>query len=104
MGSSLGRGERVLHLPDFYHARCRSRKEAHVETGRPATRAANGMVACPHAAASEAGVEMLKARGSAVGARIAASARPSLGYPHHNNLRGGAVFPVIGRRRPARRV
>ena len=63
-------------------------------TGRPPTLAARGMVSCPHALASEAGVEILKAGGSAVDAAIAASAALSVLYPHMTGL-GGDAFWLI---------
>ncbi len=63
-------------------------------TGRPPTLAARGMVSCPHALASEAGVEILKAGGSAVDAAIAASAALSVIYPHMTGL-GGDAFWLI---------
>ena len=65
-----------------------------MQTGRSVTRAQNGMVACPHAQASEAGVEMLKAGGSAVDAAIAASAVLSVVYPHMTSV-GGDQFWLI---------
>src|SRR3972149_3413278 len=85
----------VLDLPGFYHARGYSRKETDVETGRPMTMARDGMVSCPHALASEAGVEILKAGGSAVDAAIAAGAGLSRIYPHRRSV-GGGLFGRIG--------
>jgi gamma-glutamyltranspeptidase len=63
-------------------------------TGRPPTLALHGMVACPHALASEAGVEILKAGGSAVDAALATSATLSVIYPHMTGL-GGDAFWLI---------
>ena len=65
-----------------------------MDTGGRATRAARGMVVCPHARASEAGVEALKAGGSAVDAAIAASAVLSVVYPHMTSV-GGDQFWLI---------
>ena len=65
-----------------------------LHTGRPPTLAPRGMVACPHALASEAGVEVLKAGGSVVDAAIAASAALSVLYPHMTGL-GGDAFWLI---------
>lgn len=45
-----------------------------METGRPATKTRNGTVFSPHALASEAGVEILKAGGTAVDAQGSAAA------------------------------
>src|SRR3972149_7447919 len=84
----------MLNLPGFYHARGCSRKEADVETGRPVTMARDGMVSCPHALASEAGVEIRKAGGSAVAAAIAASAVLSVIYPHMTSV-GGDQFWLL---------
>ena len=56
------------------------------------------MVACPHALASEAGVEALKAGGSAVDAAIAASAALSVLYPHMTSVGGDAFFLVYDAR------
>lgn len=67
-------------------------------TGRPPTLAARGMVACPHALASEAGVEILKAGGSAVDAAIAASAALSVLYPHMTGLGGDAFWLIYDAR------
>ena len=63
-------------------------------TGRPATLAPSGLVTCPHSLASQAGVEMLRAGGSAVDAAIAASAVLSVIYPHMTGI-GGDAFWLI---------
>jgi gamma-glutamyltranspeptidase len=65
-----------------------------VETERPLTRARHGMVTCPHALASEAGVDALRGGGSAVDAAIAASAVLAVVYPHMTSL-GGDAFWLI---------
>jgi gamma-glutamyltranspeptidase len=65
-----------------------------IQTGRPTTMAPHGMVTCPHALASQAGVEVLHAGGSAVDAAIAASATLSVIYPHMTGL-GGDAFWLI---------
>jgi gamma-glutamyltranspeptidase/glutathione hydrolase len=61
---------------------------------RLATRASRGMVTSPHAFASEAGVAILQAGGSAVDAAIAAAAVLSVIYPHMTSL-GGDAFWLI---------
>src|ERR1700748_2515406 len=63
-------------------------------TGRPATLAPNGVVTCPHALASQAGVDMLRNGGSAIDAAIAASAALSVLYPHMTSI-GGDAFWLI---------
>ncbi|HET7877065.1 MAG TPA: gamma-glutamyltransferase [Methylomirabilota bacterium] len=58
------------------------------------------MVVCPHALASQAGVEILKAGGSAVDAAIAAVAALSVLYPHMTGVGGDAFWLIYdaGRR------
>lgn len=63
-------------------------------TGRPATLAYRGMVTSPHTLASQAGVAILQAGGSAVDAAIAAAAVLSVVYPHMTSL-GGDAFWLI---------
>lgn len=65
-----------------------------IVTGRPATLAPSGMVACPHALASQAGVDVLRAGGSAVDAAIAASSTLAVVYPHMTGV-GGDAFWLI---------
>src|SRR6476619_6102279 len=65
-----------------------------IHTGRPATIAPNGMVPCPHSLASAAGVDVLRAGGSAVDAALAASAALSVLYPHMTSV-GGDAFWLI---------
>ncbi len=65
-----------------------------ITTGRPATLSPTGMVTCPHALASQAGIDALRAGGSAVDAAIAASAALSVLYPHMTGL-GGDAFWLI---------
>src|SRR5258708_2789968 len=65
-----------------------------IRTGRPATLAPNGMVTCPHSLASQAGVDVLRAGGSAVDAAIAASAALSVLYPHMTGVGGDAFWLV----------
>ena len=65
-----------------------------IRTGRPATLSPKGMVTCPHALASQAGIDALRAGGSAVDAAIAASAALSVLYPHMTGL-GGDAFWLI---------
>ncbi len=57
------------------------------------------MVSCPHALASEAGVEILKAGGTAVDAAIAASAVLGVVYPHMTGVGGDAFWLIWDERR-----
>src|SRR5438445_11439298 len=63
-----------------------------ITTGRPATIAPKGMVASPHSLASAAGVDALRAGGSAVDAAIAAGAALSVLYPHMTGVGGDAFW------------
>ncbi len=66
----------------------------HITTGRPVTMGPQGMVTCPHSLASQAGVDVLRAGGSAVDAAIATSAALAVLYPHMTGL-GGDAFWLI---------
>jgi gamma-glutamyltranspeptidase len=59
------------------------------------------MVSSPHALASEAGVEILKAGGTAVDAAIAASAVLSVIYPHMTSVGGDAFWLIHDAQRGA---
>src|SRR3954447_22569454 len=63
-------------------------------TGRPATIAPNGLVTSPHSLASAAGVDVLRAGGSAGDAALATSAALSVLYPHMTSV-GGDAFWLI---------
>ncbi|MEZ5820355.1 MAG: gamma-glutamyltransferase [Bradyrhizobium sp.] len=65
-----------------------------INTGRPATLATHGMVTSPHSLASSAGVDVLRAGGSAIDAAIATSAVLAVVYPHMTGL-GGDAFWLI---------
>ncbi|MGQ0684791.1 gamma-glutamyltransferase [Bradyrhizobium sp.] len=65
-----------------------------INTGRPATLAPHGMVTSPHSLASAAGVDVLRAGGSAIDAAIATSAVLAVVYPHMTGL-GGDAFWLI---------
>ena len=65
-----------------------------ITTGRPATLAPNGLVTSPHTWASQAGVDVLRAGGSAIDAAVAASAVLSVVYPHMTSI-GGDAFWLI---------
>ncbi len=64
------------------------------QTGRPVTLAPNGLVTSPHSVASAAGLDVLRAGGSAVDAAIATSAALSVLYPHMTSI-GGDAFWLI---------
>lgn len=65
-----------------------------MHTGRAPTLAPKAMVCSPHALASAAGVDVLRAGGSAVDAAIATSAALSVLYPHMTGV-GGDAFWLI---------
>jgi gamma-glutamyltranspeptidase len=67
----------------------------------PETRATRGLVATPHALASEAGVTVLRRGGNALDAAIAAATTIAVVYPHMNSLGGDNVWLIYdaGRRR-----
>ena len=65
-----------------------------IRTGRPVTLAPHGIVTSPHSLASAAGVNALRAGGSAIDAAIAASAVLAVVYPHMTGL-GGDAFWLI---------
>ncbi len=73
-----------------------------IHTGRPPTIAPNGMVTSPHSLASAAGVDALRAGGSAVDAAIAAGAALCVLYPHMTSVGGDAFWLIYDAR--ARRV
>jgi gamma-glutamyltranspeptidase len=68
--------------------------QVNFQTGRPVTLAPNGIVTSPHALASSAGVDVLRAGGSAVDAAIATSAALAVLYPHMTSI-GGDAFWLI---------
>jgi len=70
-----------------------------IRTGRPVTLAPRGMVTCPHSLASQAGVDVLRAGGSAVDAAIAASAALSVLYPHMCGVGGDAFWLIYDAKR-----
>jgi gamma-glutamyltranspeptidase len=63
-----------------------------IRTGRPATLSPRGMVTSPHSLASAAGVDVLRAGGSAVDAAIATSAALAVIYPHMTSVGGDAFW------------
>lgn len=65
-----------------------------ITTGRAVTMAPKGMVTCPHALASQAGVDVLRAGGSAVDAAVATAAALAVIYPHMTGM-GGDAFWLI---------
>ncbi|WP_426528783.1 gamma-glutamyltransferase [Bradyrhizobium sp. McL0615] len=65
-----------------------------IRTGRPVTLASNGMVTSPHSLASAAGLDVLRAGGTAIDAAIATSAVLAVVYPHMTGL-GGDAFWLI---------
>ncbi|MBR1227902.1 MULTISPECIES: gamma-glutamyltransferase [unclassified Bradyrhizobium] len=65
-----------------------------ISTGRPVSLAPRGMVTSPHSLASSAGVDVLRAGGSAIDAAIAASAVLAVVYPHMTGLGGDAFWLV----------
>jgi gamma-glutamyltranspeptidase/glutathione hydrolase len=65
-----------------------------LQTGRPATLATRGLVTSPHSLASSAGVDALRAGGSAIDAAISAAAVLGVVYPHMCGV-GGDAFWLI---------
>ena len=65
-----------------------------IQTTRPATLGTRGMVTSPHSLASAAGVDVLRAGGSAIDAAIATSAVLAVVYPHMTGV-GGDAFWLI---------
>ena len=72
-----------------------------ITTGRPVTMAPNGMVTCPHSLASQAGVDALRAGGSAVDAAIAASSALAVLYPHMTGVGGDAFWLIYDAKKNA---
>lgn len=66
---------------------------------RPPTLAPRGIVASPHALASEAGVAALRAGGSAVDAAIAANVVLAVAYPHMCGVGGDGFWLIYDARR-----
>ena len=64
------------------------------ESGRPSTRAPNAMVATPHTLASSAGLDILRAGGSAVDAAIGINAVLAVAYPHMAGVGGDGFWLV----------
>jgi gamma-glutamyltranspeptidase len=69
-----------------------------ITTGRPAILAPKGVVASPHSLASAAGLDALRAGGSAVDAALAAGAALAVLYPHMTSVGGDAFWLVYDAR------
>ncbi len=69
-------------------------QETAIQTGRPVTLAARGIVAAPHYLAAEAGVWALQQGGNAVDAAVASGAVLCVVEPHTAGLGGDAAFMV----------
>ena len=65
-----------------------------ITTGRPVTLAPRAMVTSSHSLASAAGVDVLRAGGSAIDATIATAAVLDIVYPHMTSV-GGDAFWLI---------
>ncbi len=65
-----------------------------MQTGRPIIMALRGMVATPHALATQTGLRILREGGNAVEAAIAAAATIAVVYPHMNSLGGDNVWLI----------
>ena len=65
-----------------------------ITTGRPVTMAPHGIVTSPHSIASAAGVDVLRAGGSAIDAAISTAAVLGVVYPHMTGV-GGDAFWLI---------
>ena len=65
-----------------------------VATRWPETRCSRGLVATPHALASEAGVAVMRRGGNALDAAIAAAATIAVVYPHMNGIGGDNVWLI----------
>lgn len=62
--------------------------------GRPVSMALRGMVATPHALATQTGLRVLREGGNAAEAAIAAAATIAVVYPHMNSLGGDNVWLI----------
>jgi gamma-glutamyltranspeptidase len=65
-----------------------------VATRWPEARSTRGLVATPHALASEAGVAVMRQGGNALDAAIAAAATIAVVYPHMNGIGGDNVWLI----------
>jgi oxamate amidohydrolase len=70
----------------------------------PEARASRGLVATPHALASQAGRAILERGGNAVDAAIAAGAALAVVYPHMNGIGGDAFWLIYDTRNRALRA
>jgi oxamate amidohydrolase len=70
----------------------------------PEARASRGLVATPHALASQAGRAILERGGNAVDAAIAAGAALAVVYPHMNGIGGDAFWLIYDARNRALRA
>src|SRR3989304_4007475 len=65
-----------------------------MQTGRPVSMALRGMMATPHALATQSGLRILRQGGNAVEAAIAAAATIAVVYPHMNSPGGDNVWLI----------
>ncbi|HEY9877462.1 MAG TPA: gamma-glutamyltransferase [Leptolyngbyaceae cyanobacterium] len=66
---------------------------------RPVATSTSGMVVCPHALASQAGLSILRQGGNAIDVAIATNAALSVVYPHMTGLGGDAFWLIYDAKR-----